>query len=189
MTNTMEKTNNATAQETATTVAEKTAKLKMLDVETSFEPEEETEDKPFNLFSIKNVIRMIAFVLVALALLLTTLFSYNSFVQHKGETTVIVQLVKGSEHYSYEPSFNSCRFTPELIKAIKQKKIDLYGVQYAETLHSGSSNQNEVSGYFIETEDATAGTISHLRFSGWEDTGMKDAYGNPVHCWIIDYVE
>lgn len=188
MTNTMERTNNTTAQETATTVAEKTAKLKMLDVETSFEPEEETEEKSFNLFSIKNVIRMIAFVLVALALLLTTLFSYNSFVQHKGETTVIVQLVKGG-HYSYEPSFNSCRFTPELIKAIKQKKIDLYGVQYAETLHSGSSNQNEISGYFIETEDATAGTISHLRFSGWEDTGMKDAYGNPVHCWVIDYVE
>lgn len=188
MTNTMEKTNNTTAQETATTVAEKTAKLKMLDVETSFEPKEETKEKSFNLFSIKNVIRMIAFVLVALALLLTTLFSYNSFVQHKGETTVIVQLVKGG-HYSYEPSFNSCRFTPELIKAIKQKKIDLYGVQYAETLHSGSSNQNEVSGYFIETEDATTGTISHLRFSGWEDTGMKDAYGNPVHCWIIDYVE
>lgn len=189
MTNTMERTNNATAQETATTVAEKTAKLKMLDVETSFEPEEETEEKSFNLFSIKNVIRMIAFILVALALLLTTLFSYNSFVQHKGETTVIVQLAKGGEHYSSEPSFNSCRFTPELIKAIKQKKIDLYGVQYAETLHSGSSNQNEVSGYFIETEDATAGTISHLRFSGWEDTGMKDAYGNPVHCWVIDYVE
>lgn len=189
MTNTMERTNNATAQETATTVAEKTAKLKMLDVETSFEPEEETEEKSFNLFSIKNVIRMIAFVLVSLALLLTTLFSYNSFIQHKGETTVIVQLAKGGEHYSSEPSFNSCRFTPELIKAIKQKKIDLYGVQYAETLHSGSSNQNEVSGYFIETEDATAGTISHLRFSGWEDTGMKDAYGNPVHCWIIDYVE
>ena len=95
MTTTNER-NNATAQETATTVAEKTAKLKMLDVETSFEPEEETEEKSFNLFSIKNVIRMIAFVLVALALLLTTLFSYNSFVQHKGETTVIVQLVKGS---------------------------------------------------------------------------------------------
>lgn len=187
MTTTIERT-TATAQETATTVAEKTAKLKMLD-ETSFEPEEETEDKPFNLFSTKNVIRMIAFVLVALALLLTTLFSYNSFVQHKGETTVIVQLVKGSEHYSYEPSFNSCRFTPELIKAIKQKKIDLYGVQYAETFHSGTSTQNEVSGYFIETEDATTGTISHLRFSGWEDTGMKDAYGNPVHCWVIDYVE
>ena len=121
MTNTMEKTNNATAQ--ATTIAEKTAKQKILEIETSFEPEEETEEKSFNLFSIKNVIRMIAFVLVALALLLTTLFSYNSFVQHKGETTVIVQLVKGSEHYSYEPSFNSCRFTPELIKAIKQKKF------------------------------------------------------------------
>ena len=178
MTNTMERTNNATAQETATTVAEKTAKLKMLEIETSFEPEEETEDKPFNLFSIKNVIRMIAFVLVALALLLTTLFSYNSFVQHKGETTVIVQLVKGSEHYSYEPSFNSCRFTPELIKAIKQKKIDLYGVQYAETLHSGSSNQNEVSGYFIETEDAITGTISHLRFSG--DTFCTTPYPSHV---------
>ena len=189
MTNTMESTNNATAQETATTVAEKTAKLKMLDVETSFEPEEETEEKSFNLFSIKNVIRMIAFVLVALALLLTTLFSYNSFVQHKGETTVIVQLVKGSEHYSYEPSFNSCRFTPELIKAIKQKKIDLYGVQYAETFHKGTSKQNEVSGYFIETEDAIEGTITHLRFSGWEDTGKKDDNGNPIHCWVIDYVE
>lgn len=189
MTNTMERTNNTTAQETATTVAEKTAKLKMLDIETSFEPEEEEiEEKTFNLFSAKNVIRMVAFVLVGLTLLITILFSYNSFVQHKGETTVIVQLA-GNEHYSYEPSFSSCRFTPALIKAIKEKKIDLYGVQYAETLHSGSSNQNEVSGYFIETEDATTGTISHLRFSGWEDTGMKDAYGNPVHCWIIDYVE
>ena len=187
-TTTIERT-TATAQETATTVAEKTAKLKMLDVETSFEPEEETEEKSFNLFSIKNVIRMIAFVLVALALLLTTLFSYNSFVQHKGETTVIVQLVKGSEHYSYEPSFNSCRFTPELIKAIKQKKIDLYGVQYAETFHKGTSKQNEVSGYFIETEDAIEGTITHLRFSGWEDTGKKDDNGNPIHCWVIDYVE
>lgn len=189
MTNTMERTNNTTAQETATTVAEKTAKLKMLDVETSFEPEEETEEKPFNLFSVKNVIRMIAFILVALALLLTTLFSYNSFIQHKGETTVIVQLAKGGEHYSYEPSFNSCRFTPELIKAIKQKKIDLYGVQYAETFHKGTSKQNEVSGYFIETEDATEGTITHLRFSGWEDTGKKDDNGNPIHCWVIDYVE
>lgn len=189
MTNTMERTNNTTAQETATTVAEKTAKLKMLDVETSFEPEEETEEKSFNLFSIKNVIRMIAFVLVSLALLLTTLFSYNSFIQHKGETTVIVQLAKGGEHYSSEPSFNSCRFTPELVKAIKQKKIDLYGVQYAETFHKGTSKQNEVSGYFIETEDATEGTIAHLRFSGWEDTGKKDDNGNPVHCWVIDYVE
>lgn len=189
MTNTMERTNNTTAQETATTVAEKTAKLKMLDVETSFEPEEETEEKSFNLFSVKNVIRMIAFILVALALLLTTLFSYNSFIQHKGETTVIVQLAKGGEHYSYEPSFNSCRFTPELIKAIKQKKIDLYGVQYAETFHKGTSKQNEVSGYFIETEDATEGTITHLRFSGWEDTGKKDDNGNPIHCWVIDYVE
>lgn len=189
MTNTMERTNNTTAQETATTVAEKTAKLKMLDVETSFEPEEETEEKSFNLFSVKNVIRMIAFILVVLALLLTTLFSYNSFIQHKGETTVIVQLAKGGEHYSYEPSFNSCRFTPELIKAIKQKKIDLYGVQYAETFHKGTSKQNEVSGYFIETEDATEGTITHLRFSGWEDTGKKDDNGNPIHCWVIDYVE
>ena len=188
MTTTNER-NNATAQETATTVAEKTAKLKMLDVETSFEPEEETEEKSFNLFSIKNVIRMIAFVLVSLALLLTTLFSYNSFIQHKGETTVIVQLAKGGEHYSSEPSFNSCRFTPELVKAIKQKKIDLYGVQYAETFHKGTSKQNEVSGYFIETEDATEGTIAHLRFSGWEDTGKKDDNGNPVHCWVIDYVE
>lgn len=188
MTNTMERTNNATAQETTTTVAEKTAKLKMLDVETSFEPEEEIEKKTFNLFSAKNVIRMVAFVLVGLTLLITTLFSYNSFVQHKGETTVIVQLAKGG-HYSYEPSFNSCRFTPELVKAIKQKKIDLYGVQYAEMFHKGTSKQNEVSGYFIETEDATEGTITHLRFSGWEDTGKKDDNGNPVHCWIIDYVE
>lgn len=188
MTTTIEK-NNATAQETATTVAEKTAKLKMLDVETSFEPEEEEiEEKTFNLFSAKNVIRMVAFVLVGLTLLITTLFSYNSFVQHKGETTVIVQLAKGG-HYSYEPSFNSCRFTPELVKAIKQKKIDLYGVQYAETFHKGTSKQNEVSGYFIETEDATEGTIAHLRFSGWEDTGKKDDNGNPVHCWVIDYVE
>lgn len=188
MTTTMERT-NTTAQAT-TTVAEKTAKQKILDIETSFEPvEEESEEKSFNLFSIKNVIRMIAFVLVALALLLTTLFSYNSFIQHKGETTVIVQLAKGGEHYSYEPSFNSCRFTPELIKAIKQKKIDLYGVQYAETFHKGTSKQNEVSGYFIETEDAIEGTITHLRFSGWEDTGKKDDNGNPIHCWVIDYVE
>lgn len=188
MTTTNER-NNATAQETATTVAEKTAKLKMLDVETSFEPEEEEiEKKTFNLFSAKNVIRMVAFVLVGLTLLITTLFSYNSFVQHKGETTVIVQLAKGG-HYSYEPSFNSCRFTPELVKAIKQKKIDLYGVQYAETLHKGTSKQNEVSGYFIETEDATEGTIAHLRFSGWEDTGKKDDNGNPIHCWVIDYIE
>ena len=187
MTNTMERTNNATAQ--ATTIAEKTAKQKILEIETSFEPEEETEEKSFNLFSIKNVIRMVAFVLVSLALLLTTLFSYNSFIQHKGETTVIVQLAKGGEHYSSEPSFNSCRFTPELVKAIKQKKIDLYGVQYAETFHKGTSKQNEVSGYFIETEDATEGTIAHLRFSGWEDTGKKDDNGNPVHCWVIDYVE
>ena len=119
MTNTMERTNNTTAQ--STTIAEKTAKQKILEIETSFEPEEETEEKSFNLFSIKNVIRMIAFVLVSLALLLTTLFSYNSFIQHKGETTVIVQLAKGGEHYSSEPSFNSCRFTPELVKAIKQK--------------------------------------------------------------------
>ena len=131
---------------------------------------------------------MVAFVLVGLTLLITTLFSYNSFVQHKGETTVIVQLAKGG-HYSYEPSFNSCRFTPELVKAIKQKKIDLYGVQYAETFHKGTSKQNEVSGYFIETKDATEGTIAHLRFSGWEDTGKKDDNGNPVHCWVIDYVE
>lgn len=187
MTNTMERTNNATAQ--ATTITEKTAKQKILEIETSFEPEEEMEEKSFNLFSIKNVIRMIAFVLVSLALLLTTLFSYNSFIQHKGETTVIVQLAKGGEHYSSEPSFNSCRFTPELVKAIKQKKIDLYGVQYAETFHKGTSKQNEVSGYFIETEDATEGTIAHLRFSGWEDTGKKDDNGNPVHCWVIDYVE
>lgn len=183
MTNTMERTNNATAQETATTVAEKTAKLKMLDVETS------TEEKSFNLFSIKNVIRMIAFVLVALALLLTTLFSYNSFVQHKGETTVIVQLVKGSEHYSYEPSFNSCRFTPELIKAIKQKKIDLYGVQYAETIHKNSTDQNEVSAYFVETDAAVKGTAAHLKFVGWEETTTKNYNGNPIHCWVIDYVE
>lgn len=187
-TTTIERT-TATAQETATTVAEKTAKLKMLDVETSFEPEEEIEEKTFNLFSTKNVIRMIAFVLVGLALLITTLFSYNSFVQHKGETTLLVQLARGDEHYSYEPAFNSCRFTPELIKAIKQKKIDLYGVQYAETFHKGTSKQNEVSGYFIETEDATEGTITHLRFSGWEDTGKKDDNGNPIHCWVIDYVE
>lgn len=192
MTNTMERTNNTTTtQETETTIAEKTAKLKMLDLETSFEPEpeEEIEEKTFNIFSIKNVIRMVAFVLVGLSLLITTLFTYNSFVQHKGETTVLVQLVRGSEHYSYEPAFNSCRFTPELIKAIKEKKIDLYGVQYAETFHSGASIQNEVSGYFIETEDAVEGTISHLRFSGWEDTGMKDAYGNPTHRWVIDYAE
>lgn len=186
MTTTIERT-TATAQET--TIAEKTAKLKMLDVETSFEPEEEIEEKTFNLFSVKNVIRMVTFILVGLSLLITTLFSYNAFVQHKGETTVLVQLTKGSEHYSYEPAFNSCRFTPELIKAIKQKKIDLYGVQYAETFHNGTSKQNEISGYFIETEDATTGTISHLRFSGWEDTGLKDADGYPVHRWIIDYEE
>ena len=189
MTTTIERNNNATAQETATTVAEKTAKLKMLDVETSFEPEEEEiKEKTFNLFSAKNVIRMVAFVLVGLTLLITTLFSYNSFVQHKGETTVIVQLAKGG-HYSYEPSFNSCRFTPELVKAIKQKKIDLYGVQYAETFHKNSTDQNEVSAYFVETDAAVKGTAAHLKFVGWEETTTKNYNGNPVHCWVIDYVE
>lgn len=187
MTNTMERT-NTTAQATAITVAEKTAKRKMLDIETSFEPKEETEEKSFNLFSLKNVIRMVAFTLVGLALLLTTLFSYNAFIQHNGETTVLMQLA-GNDHYSYEPSFSSCRFTPALIKAIKEKKIDLYGVQFGETIHKNSTDQNEVSAYFVETEDAVKGTAAHLKFVGWEETNTKNYNGNPIHCWVIDYVE
>lgn len=185
MTNTMERTNNTTAQ--ATTTEEKTTKI--LDIETSFEPEDEMEEtRTFNLFSLKNVIRMIAFTLVGLALLLTTLFSYNAFIQHNGETTVLMQLA-GNEHYSHEPSFSSCRFTPALIKAIKEKKIDLYGVQFGETIHKNSTDQNEVSAYFVETEDAVKGTASHLKFVGWEETNTKNYNGNPIHCWVIDYVE
>lgn len=186
MTNTMEKTNNTTAQ--ATTTEEKTTKI--LDIETSFEPfePEDEMEKTFNLFSLKNVIRMIAFTLVGLALLLTTLFSYNAFIQHNGETTVLIQLA-GNEHYSHEPSFSSCRFTPALIKAIKEKKIDLYGVQFGETIHKNSTDQNEVSAYFVETEDAVKGTAAHLKFVGWEETNTKNYNGNPIHCWVIDYVE
>lgn len=183
-TTTMERT-NTTAQ--ATTTEEKTTKI--LDIETSFEPEDEMEEtRTFNLFSLKNVIRMIAFTLVGLALLLTTLFSYNAFIQHNGETTVLMQLV-GNEHYSHEPSFSSCRFTPALIKAIKEKKIDLYGVQFGETIHKNSTDQNEVSAYFVETEDAVKGTAAHLKFVGWEETNTKNYNGNPIHCWVIDYVE
>lgn len=102
MTTTIERTNNTTAQ--ATAIEEKTTKI--LDIETSFEPEDEMkETRTFNLFSLKNVIRMVAFTLVGLALLLTTLFSYNAFIQHNGETTVLMQLA-GNEHYNHEPSFH-----------------------------------------------------------------------------------
>lgn len=135
---------------------------------------------PFYL-SLKYWLKLFGIIAITIVIVWTVSMLVNS--QEK-QGCIMASLV--CEPGSNSPSFADAVFTDELVEAIDDGKVDLYGVYLCKVSDISANSIN--ASLVLKEQYSDNDVLNHIQLVGWNDK-QSIVDGSPYKQWIVDYVE